>query len=211
MVCCDKPFLLSLFSKENNLNYLAHIFLSGSNPQVKVGNFIGDFVKGSQFNNYPDSIRQGIILHRKIDAFTDSHEVVKETVNFLRPAFGRYSAIIVDMYFDYFLAVNFSIYSSKSLHFFAFEFYFSAILNYKHLPVRVKGFIFHFVSSHRLYKYSTLSGLQNSLQIMANYKTSAIKPEKTIRFLEENRLEIESRFHLFFPDLVAFAKGEIDK
>lgn len=193
------------------MNYLAHIFLSGTDPQVKVGNFIGDFVKGSQFNNYPESIRRGIILHRKIDAFTDSHEVVKDMVNYIRPAFGRYSAIIVDMYFDYFLAVNFSKYSSKSLHLFAFRFYFTAILNYKHLPVRVKGFIFHFVSSHRLHKYSTLAGLQNSLQIMANYKTSAIQPQKTIQFLEENRLEIESRFHLFFPDLVAFAQSEIDK
>lgn len=190
------------------MNYLAHIFLSGNNAHLKLGNFIGDFVKGSQFNNYPPDIRRGIILHRKIDAFTDSHEVVKETVSFLKPVFGRYSAIIVDMYFDYFLAVNFSKYASKSLHFFAFEFYLFAILNYKHLPVRVKGFIFHFVSSHRLHKYSTLAGLQNSLQIMAKYKTSAIKPEKTIRFLKENLLEIESRFHLFFPDLVAFAKQE---
>lgn len=190
------------------MNYLAHIFLSGNNAHLKLGNFIGDFVKGSQFNNYPPDIRRGIILHRKIDAFTDSHEVVKETVSFLKPVFGRYSAIIVDMYFDYFLAVNFQMYSTQSLHAFAFRFYGVAVCNYKYLPDRVKGFIFHFISSHRLYKYSSLEGLRNSLQIMANYKSSAINPALTLDFLVENMAEIEKRFHLFFPDLVAYVIAE---
>lgn len=190
------------------MNYLAHIFLSGNNPQIKIGNFIGDFVKGSRFDNYPPDIRQGIILHRKIDDFTDSHEVVKDTVNFVRPAFGRYSAIIVDMYFDYFLAVNFRKYASTSLHIFALQFYFSAILNYKYLPAKVQGFIFHFISSHRLHKYSSHAGLQNSLQIMANYKVSALNPLKTIEFLVEHEAEIEKRFSLFFPDLLAYVNKE---
>lgn len=192
------------------MNYLAHIFLSGNDHRLQVGNFIGDFVKGSKFTGYPTRIREGIILHRKIDSFTDSHDIVKETITILRPTFGRYSGIIADMYFDYFLAVNFSIYSSeKSLYIFANKFYFFAILNYRQLPGSVKRFIFHFIGSNRLYKYSSLDGLRRSLEIMANYKISAIDPDKTITFLVDNREELECNFQLFFPDLMEYVKKEI--
>ena len=190
------------------LNYLAHIFLSGNDGRLQVGNFIGDFVKGSRLNSYPDGIRQGIRLHREIDGFTDSHEVVRETVALLRPTFGRYSAIIVDMYFDYFLAVNFHIYSpNKSLKCFSCRFYVSALFHYRNLPKRVKGFIFHFVITNRLTAYSTIEGLKESLQIMARHKVTALKPDKTIDFLLQHYDELQRRFHLFFPDLILFVKN----
>jgi acyl carrier protein phosphodiesterase len=191
------------------LNYLAHIFLSGTDHQLQIGNFIGDFVKGSQYNNYPEGIRDGILLHRKIDSFTDSHARVIETVALLRPTFGRYSAIIADMYFDYFLAVNFSTYSrQKSLSRFTRRFYFFAFVNYYQLPVKVRRFIFHFISTDRLSKYATLDGLRRSLEIMAFHKIPAIDPDKTIAFLVENREVMEKAFHQFFPDLVDYVKTE---
>lgn len=192
------------------LNYLAHIFLSGNDGRLQVGNFIGDFVKGSKLNSYPSRIRDGIRLHRDIDSFTDSHAVVRETVAFLRPTFGRYSAILVDMYFDYFLALDFHVYSpDKSLKRFSYQFYFSALIRYRYLPERVKGFIFHFVLTNRLTTYSTPEGLKASLEIMARYKVSALEPEKTIAFMLENHDELQKRFHQFFPDLVAFVDSLI--
>jgi len=195
--------------KIDDLNYLAHIFLSGNRQQLQVGNFIGDFVKGSKLKNYPTEIRQGIVLHRLIDEFTDNHEVVKETVNFVRPTFGRYSGIVVDMYFDYFLGKNFQKYSpGTSLSLFAFKFYFAAILNYNFLPIRVKRFIFHLILSNRLHKYSTLKGLEASLIIMSNHKVSAIKPAKTIQFLVENHEELEQKFFQFFPYIIEFAYNQ---
>jgi acyl carrier protein phosphodiesterase len=192
------------------LNYLAHLFLSGDDSQVQVGNFIGDFVKGSQLNDYPERIRQGIRLHREIDSFTDSHKVVRETVAFLRPAFGRYSAIVADMYFDYFLAMDFQIYSpEKSLRRFSFRFYFSVLTQYRHLPERVKGFIFHFVFTNRLTAYATMEGLNDSLEIMARHKVKALEPERISAFLLENHDNLRKRFHLFFPDLIEFVKTKI--
>lgn len=189
------------------MNYLAHIFLSGNDARLQVGNFIGDFVKGSKLNNYPSRIRDGIRFHRDIDHFTDSHEVVRDTVAFLRPVFGRYSAIVVDMYFDYFLALNFHIYSpQKSLRSFSFRFYVSVLLRYHHLPKQVKGFIFHFVLTNRLTAYSTTKGLKDSLEIMARHKVSALEPDKIIDFLLINHDELQKRFHLFFPDIMEFVK-----
>jgi len=201
--------LLLFKSTDKTLNYLAHIYLSGNNHRLQIGNFIGDFVKGSKFNDYPPAIRDGIILHRKIDSFTDSHDTVKETIVLLRPTFGRYSGIIADMYFDYFLAVNFRTYSTnKSLYLFAHTFYFFAFLNFNQLPIKVKRFFFHFSSTNRLYKYASLEGLRSSLVIMANYKISVLDPDKTITFLIENHDELESKFQQFFPDIMNYVKAE---
>ena len=196
--------------RESILNYLSHIFLSKNQTGIAIGNFIGDFVKGSQFNDYPGNIRKGIILHRKIDHFTDNHPVVIELKAFIRPTFGRYSGIILDMYFDFFLASNFKKYSSVySLNLFAFKFYLAVLWNYKYLPSRVKGFIFHFIFTNRLNKYSTIEGLRNSLQIMAYHKMPALKPDNTINFLVDNKSKLEEKFQLFFPELIKFVDNLI--
>ena len=191
------------------LNYLAHIFLSGKDSQLQIGNFIGDFVKGNHYDKYPTGIRKGILLHRNIDTFTDTHPVVRETVALLRPSFGRYSAIIVDMYFDYFLALDFHIYSpNKSLKRFSVFFYFAVLMRYRHLPKRVKGFIFHFVLTNRLFNYSSPKGLNESLEIMARHKITALEPEKIMFFLNENHDELQTKFHLFFPDVIEYVRIE---
>lgn len=186
------------------MNYLAHIFLSGPNPEVKLGNFFGDFVKGSQLNHFPQRVKEGIILHRKIDEFTDNHPVFRETVQLLRPHFGRYAGIMADMYYDHLLAVSFRRYSEVSLRCFAYHFYFHALLRYPLLPPRIKRFIFHFVSTNRLQQYATYQGLQTSLQIMRERKSSAIQPELAITVLHANWEELNNQFHRFFPDVIHF-------
>lgn len=170
-----------------------------------VGNFIGDFVKGSKYESYPSEIRRGILLHRKIDHYTDTHDVVKETVAMLRPEFGRYSAIVLDLYFDYFLANNFTKYSDhRSLKMFTYRFYFSVLLRYRYLPEKVKGFIFHFVGTNRLKKYETMEGLYESIEIMSRHKAPALNPQHIINYLNENQEELEMQFHCFFPQLIRY-------
>ena len=73
------------------MNYLSHIYLSGDSEEVKLGNFIGDFVKGQQFLKFPPNVGKGILLHRQIDSFTDSHCIVNECIVKLRPGFWKYS------------------------------------------------------------------------------------------------------------------------
>ncbi len=185
------------------MNYLAHIYLSGSNRQVQVGNFIGDFVKGCSYENYPEDIKRGILHHRFIDNLADTHPAFIETVDLLRPSFGRYSGIMADMYFDYFLASGFKEYNpSCSLRRFSYNFYLSALLNYRWLPRRVKGFIFHFIGTNRLVKYATTEGLRESLQIMSHYKSNAIKPQLGISFLKENEELLKKLFESFMTEAI---------
>lgn len=191
------------------MNYLAHIFLSGSHPEVKLGNFFGDFVKGSQFDHFPLRVRQGILLHRKIDEYTDAHPVFRETVGLLKPEFGRYSGIMADMYYDHLLAVSFDRYSDVSLRCFAYSFYFHALLRYPLLPPRIKRFIFHFVTTNRLQQYASYRGLQTSLEIMRDRKSSAFQPELAIEVLDRNFDEMNDQFHRFFPQIQQFAGNEL--
>ena len=127
------------------MNYLAHIFLSGDDRRVQIGNFVGDAVKGRAYENYPLGFREGILLHREIDDYTDHHPVVREVVDMLRGGFGRYSGVLTDIYFDHLLARSFQSYSGQSLRWFAFGFYRALVLNYRHLPERFKGFLWHFI------------------------------------------------------------------
>lgn len=203
-------FLISIFSKEVGLNYLAHIFLSGDHPEVKLGNFFGDFVKGNQFEAFSPHIRQGILLHRRIDEFTDHHPEFRQAVGILRPHFARYSGIMADMYFDHFLASSFADYSTLSLSRFSCNFYFHALVRYPVLPDRIKRFIFHFTGSNRLKKYASLDGLQSSLQIMRDRKSAAIQPGLAIEMLQLHREELESHFARFFPELMVYAQSELD-
>ena len=183
------------------MNYLAHIYFSGKNRKVAVGNFIGDFVKGNSYDKYPLSFQEGILLHREIDQFTDTHPIFRESVDLIRPSFGRYSGIMVDMYYDYLLASDFERYSNgQNLSKFSRNFYLSALLYYRWLPKKVKGFIFHFIRTNRLEEYATYDGLEYSLKIMSVYNSSAINPTLGIEVLAKNEAQLRKLFEIFIVD-----------
>src|ERR1035437_8952080 len=97
------------------MNFLAHLYLSGSDEQLMIGNFIADSVKGSSFKNYSEGIAKGILLHRAIDFYSDNHPVFLQSVIRLRPNYRKYAGVMVDIFYDHFLAKNWKDYSEKSL------------------------------------------------------------------------------------------------
>jgi len=87
------------------MNYLAHALLSGNDTMLLTGNMIADFVKGRKpLALLPEGIARGIMLHRFIDAYTDTHPAALRAAVFFRPAYGLYSHAILDVLFDHFLA-----------------------------------------------------------------------------------------------------------
>jgi acyl carrier protein phosphodiesterase len=190
------------------MNFLAHIFLSGNETGVLIGNFIGDFVKGNDYLKYPEDVRRGILLHRKIDAFTDKHAVTKFCKTFIKPKYKKYSGIVVDIFYDHFLAINWEQYSSVPLRDFVIQKY--NILNKHHsfFPEEIKKFFPYFHKSNWLYAYSTLEGLRLVLRGMA-YRTSI--PDFSyyaITRLKDNYEVLENNFTVFFKDILEFVKAE---
>ncbi|QWV95683.1 DUF479 domain-containing protein [Geomonas oryzisoli] len=88
------------------MNYLFHLYLSGDDPDTLTGNFMGDFVKGPLADRYPAPLRQGLELHRRIDSFAQQHPAFTSSRLRIAPEFGLYRGILVDLYYDHFLATG---------------------------------------------------------------------------------------------------------
>uniref|UniRef100_UPI0032167B82 acyl carrier protein phosphodiesterase n=1 Tax=uncultured Draconibacterium sp. TaxID=1573823 RepID=UPI0032167B82 len=190
------------------MNYLAHLYLSGSSEQVTIGNFIGDYVKGKKYLDYNKEISKGIIMHRNIDSFTDKHESTRLSKEFFRKDFGLYSGIIVDLFYDHFLAKNWADYSSVTLRTFAKRMHAILLSNYLVLPRRVQGFLPFLIQNKRLESYATVDGIIQSLKIMGNYSSVPQKSEKARIILQENYMLLEEYFKIFMKDMVLFARSE---
>lgn len=190
------------------MNFLAHAYLSGSDMKIITGNFIADWVKGNKKDNYPEQISRGIILHRAIDSFTDNHPVYRQSKQKLISEYHKYSGIIVDIFYDHFLASCWNKYSSFILKDFANLVYLSLVKNYFHLPPRVKFFLPNLIAVNRLGSYADIKGIQNALELMVR-RTSL--PEHTVyamKILRENYVEFKSEFSDFFQEMVTYINIE---
>lgn len=98
------------------MNILAHLAFSGDDPEIMAGNLMGDFVKGPLPGRYPPRLTVGLELHRAIDSFANGHEAFIRSKRRLAPSFGHYRGILVDIYYDHFLAVEWGRYSDEPLH-----------------------------------------------------------------------------------------------
>ena len=123
------------------MNYLAHALFSNNDPNLLIGNFIADHLRGNDFQKYPQEIITGIYLHRKIDTFTDNHESFKASKRLFYKGYERYSGILIDIYSDHFLAKNFDHYSQLSLKEFTETAYNTYSNNQHHLPQSSSNFL----------------------------------------------------------------------
>lgn len=191
------------------MNFLAHLYLSGDNPMIQIGNFIGDHVKGKNYLKYPTDIQKGVILHRKIDAFTDSHPIVKESSKRLNDRYGRYAGIVMDVFYDHYLGVNWEKYSDESLSKYVSRVHKVLLTNYFKLPNEVKGFLPFMVKSRRLESYASIEGIHRSLNIMSNYTSLPDEADWAIARLKQYNTEFNTEFMAFFEDLRTMVANEL--
>jgi acyl carrier protein phosphodiesterase len=183
------------------VNYLAHLFLAGDSAESLIGNLAGDFVKGPVRGT--DAISEGIRQHRRIDAFTDTHPSVAAFRRVLIPEHGHYSRVISDVFFDHFLATNWSRYSSESLQSFV-ERVFHLIEGHE-LPGRLRIVVPRMRDERWLLSYATIEGIDIALTNLSRRLSRRPHLESATHHLIDSRPELERRFHQFFPDVVAFA------
>ncbi|HCW07729.1 MAG TPA: DUF479 domain-containing protein [Cytophagales bacterium] len=188
------------------MNFLAHLYLSGDNPPIKVGNFIGDFVKGKNIEEQLGSeIAKGVLLHREIDWFTDHHPIVKQSKDRLRAKYKHYSGVITDIYFDHFLARNWDRFSEQILPDFAEDSYSLIQQHDSILPSEVKYMMTHMIRGNWLVNYSKIEGIHRALSGMAHRAKFDSKMEEASEELQKNYTDFEGDFFSFFPELKKFA------
>jgi acyl carrier protein phosphodiesterase len=145
------------------MNFLAHLYLSGDCDDVKFGNFIGDYVKGRDYDKYPALIRKGIILHRKIDTYTDIHPIVRIHKSWLHSQYHKYAGIITDIFYDHFLAVEWLMFSNITYDEYMNNTH-DILTNYpEHLPEGMKQIVPNFIRNKWLKAYQTTEGIESVL------------------------------------------------
>lgn len=183
------------------MNYLAHLYLSGPSDGIRLGNFIGDYVKGNRFSRYPPEIRKGILLHRQIDSFMDEHPLSHTSAELFRARYTRFSRVIIDVVYDHYLAKNWDKYSDQSLHDFVNEVHKLFITNYFILPPQVRQFLPFLIRSRRMENYQHLSGIEKTLKIMANHTVLPDHSAWAVEQIVKNDRQLQEQFTGFFEDI----------
>lgn len=191
------------------MNFLAHIYLSGDDDFLKIGNFIADSVKGKKYLKYPPRIQDGIVLHRAIDYYTDTHPVFRKSQQRLFPIYSHYSGIIIDIFYDHFLAANWNDYSAVPLKEYSEDFYRLLKENSDLLPIRVLDFLPFMVNDNWLYSYRKLEGIQKVLKGMNRRTGKKSGMDNAVKELKLYYEDFEKEFKEFFTELESFSKEKL--
>ncbi len=183
------------------MNFLAHIYLSGSNELIQIGNFMADGIRGNDYLNYPSDVQKGIILHRAIDTFTDAHPVFRKSKHRLHEKYGHYSGVIIDIFYDHFLAKNWNNYSNQPLEKIATDFYENLRNHYDILTERTKGMMPYMIARNWLVSYASVEGLSMILFQMDHRTKNRVNMHLSINELKEFYTEFEDEFTVFFEEL----------
>lgn len=193
------------------MNFLAHIYLSGESDELKIGNFIGDFVKASDMEQYNEAINLGIRMHWAIDEFTDHHPVVQKSKERLRPKYGHYAGVIVDIYYDHFLSRNWKEYHTEELRQYVDQQYKMLENHISILPKKVVHMLPFMIKHDWLYNYQYFEGIERVMHGMANRSSFNSKMEQSVVELKKYHKEFEMEFQEFFPELIAFCEAFLEK
>ncbi|MES2804618.1 MAG: ACP phosphodiesterase [Bacteroidota bacterium] len=191
------------------MNFLAHIYLSGDNDLIKIGNFMADGIRGKHFESYPLEIQKGIILHRAIDTFTDAHPIFRKSTKRLHEKYHHYAGVIVDVFYDHFLAKNWNKYSDEKLDDFVARFYQSLHDNHINLSERTKGMMPYMIEHNWLVSYQTVEGINRILTQMDQRTKNESKMRFATNELSEFYPEFEEEFTNFFQELILFSNTKI--
>ncbi|TDD75445.1 acyl carrier protein phosphodiesterase [Flavobacterium caseinilyticum] len=191
------------------MNFLAHIYLSGDHELIKIGNFMADGIRGKHFETYPIEIQKGIILHRAIDTFTDAHPIFRKSTKKLHEKYHHYAGVIVDVFYDHFLAKNWSTYSQEKLEDFIERFYQSLHDNHINLSERTKQIMPYMIQHNWLVSYQTVEGINRILTQMDQRTKNESKMRFATNELSEFYSEFEDEFTNFFQELILFSNTKI--
>lgn len=184
------------------MNYLAHLFLSCNRNEVMCGNFLCDMLTMKEQDLLPAGVMDGIKLHRIIDNYTDEHPLVKKAKKMVASIQGKYAAVTVDIYFDYFLSKNWNKYSDEPIENFESRCY--SILNSQidTMPTRVRPKTERMIQGQFLKSCTNYYNLGRTFHIVANRaKFDNFFHLATLQLIE-NEEQLNELFNEFFPDLV---------
>ena len=191
------------------MNFLAHIYLSENNTNILLGNFIADHIPGNNFTHFHPEIQKGILLHREIDTFTDAHKIVRKSKRRLHPRYRHYKGVIIDIFYDHYLAKNWTSYSNVPLEIFVQSVYDILQNNLEILPKKTQHLLPYMIEYNWLYNYQFIEGIDRVLNGMNNRTKQKSQMHLAVEDLQNLHREFEEDFSLFFEDLRIFSTQKL--
>ncbi len=187
------------------MNFLAHIFLSFDDDEIIIGNFIADSIRGNRYKHFPEQIQKGILLHREIDTYTDAHPIHRKSSKRLHKNHGHYSGVIIDVFYDHFLAKNWQRYSDELLEDYIARFYGLLETKYDILPEGIKHMMPFMIRDNWLLNYAHIEGIDEVLNGL--YRRTQRKSNMNVAVvdLKAHYDLFEDEFHAFFEELIIFS------
>ena len=193
------------------MNFLAHIYLSGENELLAIGNFMADGIRGHQYLEFHPEVQKGVLLHRTIDSFTDAHPIYRKSKHRLHEKYGHYSGVIMDIVYDHYLAKNWAKYHTTTLSTYAENFYQLLEKHYALLTEKAKTMMPYMIERDWLTSYATLGGLEMILFQM-DYRTKhRAHMQEAIVEIQEFYTDFEEEFTAFFKELMVICKLRLEE
>jgi len=190
------------------MNYLAHLYLAGNEPDAVIGSLMGDFVKGHVDPALSPALRHAIMQHRRIDSFTDAHPLVRRSKQRIRPEFRRYAGILVDVFYDHFLATEWRSYAEVPLDAFAAYAYDQVSRHLPTLPSRMQRSMHYMVANDLLTSYRTIDGIERALRGIETRLRRPSRLGESVAELENAYGALRDDFIEFFPQLIGFVDDD---
>ena len=185
------------------MNHLAHALVAHRAGSSITGNLMGDFVKGDPATRWNGPLREGILLHRRVDAFADDHPVFARSRARLRPPFRRWAGILIDVFWDHLLARRWTEYCDTPLRAFADDVYAELRREWAALPERMIPFATYLIETDLLVAYRDPAGVARAFAGMSRRVRRANPLGEAMPTLEGERAGLDVDFREFFPELLA--------
>lgn len=185
------------------MNFLAHFFLSQHPAEFVVGSFLGDFVRGDRHQDYAPGVARGILLHREIDRFTDTHPVFRQSKRRLVPQQGHYAGVVVDIFYDHLLAQHWTRYADEPLPDLAQRTYATLRVHHDQLPPPAQR-VLHYMQTHDwLTNYARPEGMARALMGLQRRARFPNRMAQAAENWPETATLYAQEFHRFFPEIQA--------
>jgi acyl carrier protein phosphodiesterase len=184
------------------MNHLAHALIAVRSRGSIPGHLLGDFVKGSPEGRYRGELLEGILIHRRVDAYTDAHPRVARSLRRFDPPYRRFAGILVDLFFDHLLARSWEQWSSEPLRVFADRVYSELDAARGDLPAAMQHFADYMTASDLLVSYREPAGLARALDGMSRRMRRPNPLATAAGAMERSREGLETDFRVFFPELL---------
>lgn len=185
------------------MNWLAHLYLSEPNPAFRIGNLLPDLVPASALSGLPSDFLRGVKQHRQIDAYTDTHPVVRRSISRVSPDFRRFGGILIDVFYDHFLAREWQRFSPVPLQTFAAEIYASFDHYRSEIPSEALFHLDHMREGNWLCAYREIDGISAALNRLGSRFRRPVPLNNAISVLRDNYADLYADFSAFFPELIS--------